>query len=128
MTTSEEFVAAAWDAFNANQFKEAANFAQEVIDRWESEALRQQSSLTQTPPIGKVTEAEKNAIFANWALNDVATAYFIKAWSLERLGKITEAQEAYRKVLDFPYGRCWDPQGWFWSPAEEANRRLSKMP
>ncbi len=128
-TTSEEFVTAAWNAFNDNRFTEAINFAQETIGRWESEAIKQQAALSQEPPNGKVTEDERKAIFANWALNDVATAYFIKARSLEKLGKIAGAKEAYWKIVTtFPYARCWDPEGWFWSPAEEAKNRLTKMP
>lgn len=128
-TTSQEFITAAWNAFNNNQFTEAISFAQEVINRWEGEAIKQQASLTQAPPIGvPAGEEEKKAILSNWALNDVAAAYFVKAWSFEKLGKPNEAKAAYYKVLEFSYGRCWDPQGWFWSPAEEAQRRLSRIP
>jgi hypothetical protein len=127
-TTSEEFVTAAWNAFNNNQFAEAISFAQECIDKWESAAVRQQSELTQAPPNGKVTDDEKKTIFANWAVNDVGTAYFIKAMALENLGKTTESKEAYEKAISFPYARCWDPKGRFWSPAEVASDNLAKMP
>lgn len=127
-TTSEQFITAAWNAFNNNQFPEAIDLAQECINRWENEAINQQSALTQAPPNGKVSNDDKKAIFANWALNDVATAYFIKASSLEKLGKNAEAKDAYQKVITFPYARCWDPKGWFWSPAEVASENLAKMP
>lgn len=128
LATSAEFVTAAWDAYNQNNFTKAIEFAQECINRWESEAVKQQSEITQAPPNGKVSDDEKKAIFANWALNDVATAYFIKAQALEKTGKTTEAKNAYKTVMTFSYARCWDSQGWFWSPAEAASVNSAKMP
>lgn len=128
ISRSQECVAAAWDNFEKNQLLEAINYAQECIDRWESEAIKQQSTLTEAPPNGEVSEEEKEAIFANWALNDVGTAYFIKAWSLEKLGESSEAKEAYEAAITFPNARCWNREGFFWAPAEEASNRLAKMP
>jgi hypothetical protein len=65
-------------------------------------------------------------------LNDVATAYFIKGRSAEYLYEKTKdkkykslAEEAYQAACVLKYGRCWDPQGWFWSPCDAANERLN---
>ena len=128
LTRSEEFVTAAWNAYNRQQYSDAIGLAQECINKWEKEAVKQQSALTQPPPNGKVTDDEKATIFANWALNDVGTAYFIKALSLEKTGKLTEAKDAYQMAMTFPEARCWDPQGWFWSPAASARDNLAKIP
>jgi hypothetical protein len=128
LSTSEEFVTAAWNEYNQNEFAKAIELAQECINRWGNDAVKQQSALTQAPPNGKVTDDEKKAIFANWALNDVGTAYFIKAESLGKLGKTDDAKDAYKTVIKFPYARCWDPKGWFWAPAEVASENLAKMP
>lgn len=128
LSTSAEFVAAAWNAYNQNDFAKAIELTQECITRWESDATEQQAALTQAPSNGKVTDEEKKEIFANWALNDVGTAYFIKALSLEKLGKTADARDAYNIVIRFPYARCWDPKGWFWSPAETASENLAKLP
>jgi hypothetical protein len=128
LSTSEEFVTAAWNAYNQNDFAKAIELALECIKRWESDATKQQAALTQAPPNGKVSDDEKKEIFANWALNDVGTAYFIKALSLEKSGKIADAKDAYNMVITFPYARCWDPKGWFWSPAEVASENLAKLP
>jgi len=122
--TSEEYVTAAWKAYDNQQYEEAISFAQECIDKWENNAIEQQSKLTQAPPTGAVSEDEKKAIFANWALNDVGTSYFIKAQALQKLGKIAEARDAYNKAISFPYARSWDPKGWFWSPAEAAKSQM----
>lgn len=127
ISTSEECLREAWDAYNSNRFSEAVSFAQECITRWESDAQKQQAALTQAPSIGKVTDAEKEKINSNnWALNDVGTAYFIKAEALDKQGKTNESQDAYKKAMTFPYARCWDPGGFFWSPAEEASKRISR--
>lgn len=126
-TTSEEFSSAAWKAYEAKDFDTAIEFATECVSKWESEAIAQQSTLTQAPPKGEVSEDEKKAIFANWALNDVGTAYLIIGMSLQEQGKADEAREAYEKVKMFPYARAWDPQGWFWSPEEEASKRLGTI-
>lgn len=128
LDTSGAFVESAWNSFNKNKYSEAIAFAQECINRWEKDAVNQQSALTQAPPNGKVADDEKKAIFENWALNDVGTAYFIKAWSLEKMGKSADAKDGYKKTLEFPYARCWDDKGWFWSPAERAKENLAKLP
>lgn len=128
LTSSAEFVTAAWDAYNRNDFPKAIELAQECINRWESEAVKQQAALTQPPPNGQVTAEERSQVFVNWALNDVGTAYFIQALSYEKSGKPSNAKEAYNAVLTFPGARCWDPQGWFWSPAEAARDNLAKLP
>jgi hypothetical protein len=128
LSTSEEFVTGAWNAYSQNDFAKAIELAQECIDRWESDAVKQQAALTQAPPNGKVSDDEKIVIFANWALNDVGTAYFIKALSIEKLGETADAKDAYNQVITLPYARCWDPQGFFWSPAEAASKNLAKLP
>lgn len=127
-TTSEEMVNAAWTALNSNNFDEAIENAQRCIDSFESEALKQQKALTQSPPTGAVSDSQKKAIIANWALNDVGTACLIRGQALHKQGKIDEAKNAYQKAKSFVYARTWDPKGWFWSPAEEASRRLEKIP
>ena len=128
LKTSEEFVTAAWEAYDTNGFDAAIELAQECVSRWESNAIQQQSELTEAPPTGEVSDEEKQIIAANWALNDVGTAYFIIGASLQKQGKTDQAKEAYKKVQSFPYARTWDPRGWFWSPEEEATKRLAQIP
>lgn len=128
LTTSEEFVTAAWKAHNGNDFDQAIKLAQECVNKWEAEAITQQNALSGEPPNGIVTEEEKKEIFAHWALNDVGTAYFIIAEASLKNGKTNEAKLAYEKVKKFPFARTWDPKGWFWSPAKEASKRLTSIP
>lgn len=127
-TTSEALTTAAWAALEP-QPEEAIKHAQKCIDLFEDEAIEQQNALTEAPPEGQVTDEQKEAIFSNWALNDVATCYFIAGKASEKLGRVDDAKEAYQGAQEFPYARTWDPT-WegFWSPAEEAEREFSKLP
>jgi len=63
-----------------------------------------------------------------WALNDVGTSLFIKAEALKKAGKVDEAKKVYKELIDkYFYSQCWDPQGWFWKPAEAAQQALDEM-
>ena len=124
-------LAKAWGAFNTEKWELAVTRADEMLDEFSDQALRQQEELaaqgTPKPPTGKVTDAQKEAIDARGVINDVATAYWIKGKSLERLDRNAEATTAYEAAVRLSYGRCWDPNGWFWSPAESAGDRLRKL-
>jgi hypothetical protein len=128
LTTSEAFTTAAWQAYLRKDFAEAIELSQECIRRWEAEAIEQQAALDKAPPIGTVTNEQKDTVFSYASLNDVGTSYYIIAISMEELGKIDEAKAAYAAVIELPYARCWDPQGWFWSPAQVAKQNLAKLP
>jgi hypothetical protein len=137
----------AWDAFNKKNYTEAIAKSEECTDTFGAQALREQREFTASgkpaPPVGAVSEDKKNEIFSRGVLNDVATCYFIKGQSLEKLNRITEAKEAYRNALKFPDARTFDPSGctwdpsarrwdppgcgFFWSPAVAASDRLSKL-
>lgn len=122
---------AAWNAFNAKDYSSAIAKAQECIDEFRGSASREQAELEKQkfplPPKGKVTEAEKKTIFNRGLLNDVATCYFILGRSAEYLGRKDLAQEAYGHAIRYTYARTWDPSGWFWSPAEAAEDRLTSL-
>lgn len=116
---------AAWNAFNKGEYREAIKKVEECIDNFEPSALREQRELersnTQLPPIGMVSDDAKKMIFKRGLLNDVATCWFIKGRSLEKLGRKQEAIQAYRRAEVYTYARTYDP-GWngFWSPSQGA--------
>lgn len=122
----------AWDAFNANHYEEAIRHADECIREFRGAANRKQAELASAkspvPPVGTVSESEKTTILARGLLNDVATCYFIKGRAAERLERVAEARSAYKDAMTYTYARCWDPKGWFWSPAEVAADRLGALP
>ncbi|MEK7257003.1 MAG: hypothetical protein AAB316_19775 [Bacteroidota bacterium] len=131
----------AWKSYNAGvsarsssnnkaataSFEAAVQACNICITQFEAQAKAQQAALKKCPPVGAVSEADKKAIFANWALNDVATAAFVKGKAAEFLVGIDatkhkarsgDLQAAKKLVKELSYGRCWDPQGWFWSPCK----------
>ena len=104
---------------------------------FESDAISQQEALSEPPLLGSANSTQKQNILSNWALNDVGSCYFILGQSLETLGQLEKeqifktilekAKNIYVKAQRFPYARAWDPQGWFWSPAEGAKNRLDEL-
>ena len=94
---------------------------------FESDAISQQEALSEPPLLGSANSTQKQNILSNWALNDVGSCYFILGQSLENLGQLEKAKNIYVKAQRFPYARAWDPQGWFWSPAEGAKNRLDEL-
>jgi tetratricopeptide (TPR) repeat protein len=121
----------AWDAFNRGDYKAAIAKARECIEQFEGGADRQQRDLMQAkapePPTNKFTEAQKRETLSRGLLNDVATCHWIAGQSAEKLGRLEEAKKAYQKATGYTYARAWDPNGWFWSPAESAQDRLTRL-
>jgi hypothetical protein len=78
-------------------------------------------------PVGAVSDDMKQKIFENGLLNDVATCWFIRGRSAEESGDRISAIRAYQEATKLTYGRCWDPKGWFWSPAEACADKLEDL-
>jgi hypothetical protein len=125
---------------NAHSYKDAIYYANQCIDDFGTQALGIQHKLDRlniAVPIGQINSVEKNRIFYNGLLNDVATACFYKGEAALRLyneNKINNASykkiaiEAYKLTLRYDKGRHWDPSGgFFWSPAEAARNQLEVL-
>lgn len=118
--TSETLTTKAWRALIAKDHKGVELFTKKCIELYEEEAKKQQASLT--------NYAEKGKEFNYWALNDVATCYFIYGQSLADQKRFQEAKSAYQRVMDdFKYAQCWDPQGWFWKVSEGAFKKIQNI-
>jgi hypothetical protein len=129
----------AWAAFNQSDHLAAMAAADECIEEFSSRAAKEQSALQSAkekePPTGAVDNAtDKKKIFERWAINDVSTAYFVKGRSAEFLYRQQKkekmrqvASDAYQAAAKLSFGRCWDPQGWFWSPSEASSDRLAAL-
>jgi hypothetical protein len=122
--TPEESTRAAWMALK-DKPGEAMKIAQKSIDTYGKLAIQQEEALASTLPVGKVTGDQKKAIFANGALNEVGTCYLIKGEALKKQGHVNDARSAFQAAQRFPDARTWDPQGFFWSPAEAARKELT---
>ena len=121
----------AWDGYNKADYEIAIAKADECIEEFRGAADREQTQLEKDrvplPPKGSVSEQEKKVIFARGLLNDVATCFYVKGRSAEKLGRKEEAKQAYLAASKYTYARTWDPNGWFWSPAEAASDHLSRL-
>lgn len=132
----EKLTTAAWNCFKATDYTCAITNAQACIEDWREAAKDLQTKLEKAGkevPTGKVSNEVKEAIFANGPLNDVATCYFIigeanRPFVRTNVEKLKAAKAAYEEARKLTFGRCWDPNGWFWSPAETASQRLRALP
>ena len=112
----------AWKAIGANQYDKAIMYADKAIELYADKAKEMQASLTEYP------WGEKEEVFKFWALNDVGTAFFIKGQAYSKSEKKDEAKKAYEELVNnYRFSQCWDPQGWFWKPAEAAQTEIDQM-
>ncbi len=119
---SMTLVGKAWNALSQNDLEAVMAYTNKCLELYTVEAQKQQASL----PDYKVGTNEE--IHSYWALNDVATSLFIQGEAYRKAGMKDKAKEAYEKVIkEFSFGQCWDPQGWFWKPAEAAKQKLASL-
>jgi hypothetical protein len=121
--SSSTLTTKAWQALEAKKFADALAFTAKCREKWEEKALEMQKSLTAAVPA-----EEQEKVRALYALNDVGTCYFIRGRALEALGKKKEAIEAYQfLVKKLAFAQCWNPEGFFWKPADAATERLEEL-
>ncbi len=118
---SKGLIDKAWEAHGNKDTEAAFRYTQQCIDLYKDEADKQQASLKELPK-------GKYEIEAVPALNYVATAYFIQAESLMRQGRVQEAKEIFRLIVDkYPFAQAWDQRGWYWQIAEASQKSIKKM-
>jgi tetratricopeptide (TPR) repeat protein len=119
---SETLATKAWKALADKDLTSIDAYVNKCLELYEDKAQEMQKSLTEYP------WESKEKIFAYWALNDVGTRLFIKGEAYKNDGNTEEAKKAFKKLVDeFSYAQCWDPQGWFWKPAEAAQQKLDEL-
>ena len=98
---------------------------------WGAKAGQQQKKLheegAKCPRTGRVSARAKAKIHENYLMNDVSTALWAKARSQHQLGDIEQAKVTYGRCVYMACGRAWDPNGWFWSPAEDCATFARKL-
>lgn len=120
---SAELITKAWQAHAARDHEAVAAYVNRCRELYFEAAVGQQAALTAPVPTDN-----REAVFANWALNDVGTGLFILGQSLEQGGKNAEAITAYKLLVEkLAFAQCWDEKGWFWSPADAARGRLRAL-
>ncbi|MBL8014201.1 MAG: tetratricopeptide repeat protein, partial [Candidatus Omnitrophica bacterium] len=106
----------------AKDLDQVLAYVNKTIELYAKKAKEMQGSLTEYP------WESKDKIFSYWALNDVGTAYFILGEAYRNADNKEEALKAYKTLIDeYSYSQCWDPQGWFWKPAEAAQEKVALL-
>ena len=119
---SETLATKAWGVLKDGDLEAVLAYTNKCIELYADQAKKMQSSLTAYPT------GSNDQIFAYWALNDVATSLFIQGEAYRKANKKEEALAAYKRAVnEFSYGQAWDPQGWFWKPAEAAQEKISMI-
>lgn len=117
---SETLTTKAWSALGQADHKGVELYVKKCVSLYEAKAKEHQAELSDF--------ATKDKAFDYWALNDVATCYFILGESLLQQQRRDEAKAAFERVInDFAFAQCWDPKGWFWKVAVGARDRLNKI-
>ena len=119
---SSTLTSKAWKALKENDLEGVLAYTNKCLELYGAEAKKMQDSLTDYP------QGDKEEIFGYWALNDVATCLFIQGEAYRRAKMEDEAKAAFEKLVkEYTYGQAWDPNGWFWKPAEGAKEKLSMI-
>ena len=118
---SGELITKAWDAHGRKDTEATSKYTQQCIDLYGAEADKEQALLKELPK-GK-EEIEKVV-----SLNDVATAYFIRAESCMRQDKLEEAKKLFQFIIArYPYAQAWDMRGWYWSLKTASEQSIKKL-
>jgi hypothetical protein len=114
--SSATLTAKAWAALGSKNYADTIAYTSKCIESYQKLALDQQKTLA---------TAKKTADKANWALNDVATCYYIQGMAKEGLNKMPEAMADYKYLVDnLTLAQCLDGKGFSWNPATPAKERL----
>ncbi len=112
----------AWAALAQKDIESVLAYTNKCISLYAAQAAKMQAGMKD------YASGSNDAIFKNWALNDVATCYFIQGEAYRAANMKDEAKEAYNKVVkDYSFGQTWDTKGWFWKPADAAKEKLDMM-
>jgi len=119
---SSTLVTKAWTALAQNDIESVLAYTNKCIELYAGKAGQMQTGLKD------YVTGTNDAIFKYWALNDVATSYYIQGEAYRTASMKDEAKEAYNKLVkDYSFGQTWDTKGWFWKPAEAAKEKLAMM-
>lgn len=119
---SETLTGKAWEAMAADDIEAVLAYTNKNLELYGEQARKMQASLSD------YVTGSNDDVFANWALNDIATSLFIQGETYRKSGMKDEAKEAYNKVIkEYTYGQAWDPKGWFWKPSEAAQEAIDSL-
>lgn len=120
--SSATIVGKMWEALNSKNLDLVEAYYAKLVKLYGETAKKMEDSMTE------YAWESPDKINSFWALNDVGTGTFILGEAYRTAGKKAEAMDAFKKVVnDYLYAQCWDPNGWFWKPAEAAQQKLVEL-
>ena len=120
--TSAAIAKGAWAALAKKDLEAVKAYTDKNLQLYGQRAKEMQASLKEFP----WESPEK--IFSFWALNDVGTSLFILGQAYRDAGNKAEAIATFKQLVnDYYFSQCWDPQGWFWKPAEAAQQQIIEL-
>ena len=112
----------AWAALAQNDIESVLAYTDKCISLYGAKASAMQAGLKD------YATGTNDEIFKYWALNDVATSYYIQGEAYRAANMKEEAKEAYNKLIkDYSFGQAWDTKGWFWKPAAAAKEKMDMI-
>ncbi|MCF7907660.1 MAG: hypothetical protein K9L86_02140 [Candidatus Omnitrophica bacterium] len=113
-------VNSAWSLRGQKKYEQAYEEVDACIANLTDNANRLAKALT-----GPTDEVKKSS-YQN--MNDIAECYFIRAEIFRDQTKYEEASKAFSVIIEkYPYAQCFDPRGWFWSPANAAKDAIKEI-
>jgi hypothetical protein len=127
--TSQEFTRQSWEGLKTGDFAVVMACTNSNIKKWSRQADAQQAKASASG-CGDTPQPTDLKPFSasNWALNDIATSWFIQGEVFYQQGKWAEAREAYKTVIDrYPCAFTWNPEGFFWRVADAAQEKYDEV-
>ncbi|MDD5131373.1 MAG: hypothetical protein PHH44_01805 [bacterium] len=110
----------AWQALADKDYKGVDLYCKKCIYLYEDKAKEMQAQITEFP--------KGSFVPYYWALNDVATCYFIMAESYKQQNMVSQAKQYLMTISDqFSFAQCWDKRGWYWQIAKASQKSLEEM-
>lgn len=121
--TSATLTSKAWTEMGSQNFEAALGYIAKCLELYEGEAKTMQAGMADFAPTTPPEAASKY-----WALNDVGTCLFIRGEIELKRGDKAAAKATFQKLVnEFKFAQCWDPNGWFWKPAEAARKKILEL-
>ena len=119
---SSTMVQRMWGALGKKDVAAAEAYYAKLTGLYGETAKKMQASMTE------YAWESPEKIHSFWALNDVGTGTFIMGEVYRVADKKPEALAMFQKLIsEYLYSQCWDPNGWFWKPAEAAQQKLIEL-
>ena len=120
--SSATIVGKMWESLNNKNLELVIAYNAKLVKVYGDTAKKMQAGMTE------YAWESPEKIHSFWAVNDVGTGTFILGEAYRIAGKNAEALVAFKQVVsDYLYAQCWDPNGWFWKPAEAAQQKIVEL-